>query len=58
MSAAALVGRDAELGELRAFLDEVGDGPVGLVLSGVAGIGKTSLWQAGVEEARAVLGGC
>ena len=56
MNAAALVGRDAELGELRAFLDEVGDGPVGLVLSGVAGIGKTSLWRAGVEEGRARFG--
>ena len=56
MNATTLVGRDAELGELRAFLGEVIDGPVGLVLSGVAGIGKTSLWKAGVEEARARIG--
>ena len=56
MSTAALVGRDAELGELRAFLGEIVNGPVVLVLSGDAGIGKTSLWRAGVEEARVGLG--
>ena len=56
MSAAALLGREAELGELRAFLAEVTEGPVGLVLSGEAGIGKTSLWRAGVEEAGACFG--
>ena len=50
------MGRDAELGELRRFLGEVIDGPARLVLSGEAGIGKTSLWQAGVEEGRARLG--
>lgn len=50
------MGRDAELGVLRAFLDVVGEGPVGLVLSGEAGIGKTIMWLAGVEEARARFG--
>ena len=48
----AVIGRDAELDFVRAFLDDVGAGPAGLVLSGEAGIGKTILWQAGVEEAR------
>ena len=52
MIAAALVGRDQELGELRAFLGEIVNGPVVLVLLGDAGIGKTSLWHAGIEEAR------
>ncbi len=49
----AVFGRDAELDLVQAFLDELGGGPVGLVLSGEPGIGKTILWQAGVEEARA-----
>jgi DNA-binding CsgD family transcriptional regulator len=48
----AVIGRDAELGLVQAFLDDVPDGPAGLVLSGEAGIGKTILWQAGVERAR------
>jgi hypothetical protein len=48
----AVIGRDAELDFVRAFLDDVGGGPAGLVLSGEAGIGKTILWQAGVEQAR------
>jgi len=48
----AVIGRDAELDFVRAFLDDVGAGPAGLVLSGEAGIGKTMLWQAGVEQAR------
>jgi predicted ATPase len=52
MSASALVDRDGELATLRAFLDEIADGPARLVFSGEAGIGKTVLWQAGVEEAR------
>jgi DNA-binding CsgD family transcriptional regulator len=47
----AVVGRDAELDFVEAFLDEVGGGPTGLVLSGEAGIGKTVLWRVGVEEA-------
>jgi hypothetical protein len=59
----AVIGRDAELEFVQAFLDEVGGGPAGLVLSGEAGIGKTILWQAGVEDAsrdrdRRRLGSC
>jgi hypothetical protein len=49
----AVIGRGAELDCVQAFLDGVGGGPVGLVLSGEPGIGKTILWQAGVEGARA-----
>ena len=37
---------------MRAFLERVADGPTALVLSGEAGIGKTILWEAGVEQAR------
>ena len=52
MISGAVIGRDAELEFVQAFLDEVGGGPAGLVLWGEAGIGKTILWQAGVEHAR------
>jgi DNA-binding NarL/FixJ family response regulator len=48
----AIIGRDAELGLVEGFLDGVGGGPTGLVLSGEAGIGKTVLWRVGVEQAR------
>lgn len=46
-----IVGRERELALLRAFLDDASEGPAQLVLEGEAGIGKTVLWQAGVEEA-------
>jgi DNA-binding CsgD family transcriptional regulator len=52
MTPAAVIGRDREFDLVQAFLDEIGDGPSGLVLSGEAGIGKTILWQTAVEEAR------
>jgi len=50
--AAEVIGRDVELGSIEAFLARIGDGPGALVLAGEAGIGKTVLWEAGVEEAR------
>lgn len=34
------------------FLDDVPDGPAGLLLEGESGIGKTRLWLSAVEEAR------
>ncbi len=46
-----VIGRDDELDSLRAFLAEIEQGPTALVLSGEAGIGKTILWEAAVEEA-------
>ena len=49
----AIVGREDELGLIRAFLDRAADAPRALVLDGEAGIGKSTLWQAAVEEARA-----
>jgi DNA-binding CsgD family transcriptional regulator len=51
MAATAVIGRDEALGSIRAFLAAVERGPMTLVLSGEAGIGKTILWQEGVAEA-------
>ena len=48
-----IVGREEELGYLHAFVDQAGRGPSALVLEGEAGIGKSTLWLAGVEHARA-----
>jgi DNA-binding CsgD family transcriptional regulator len=45
-----IVGRDAELGSLRTFVD--GDEAHALVLEGEAGIGKSTLWLDAVEYAR------
>jgi DNA-binding CsgD family transcriptional regulator len=48
-----IVGREEELGSLRAFLGAVREGPAALVIEGDAGIGKSTLWLAGVEHAHA-----
>jgi DNA-binding NarL/FixJ family response regulator len=45
-----LIGRTAELAALERFLEETGTR--GLFLEGTAGIGKTRVWQEGVEVAR------
>ena len=45
-----LIGREAELAEVGAFLSA--GSPTALVLVGGPGIGKTSLWEAGVDGAR------
>jgi DNA-binding CsgD family transcriptional regulator len=45
-----LVGRETELQAVRDVLAEI-SGPVGIVLDGEAGIGKTALWHAGLAEA-------
>lgn len=47
-----LFGRRAELDATVAFLDAAAATPAALVLDGEAGIGKTAVWAAGVEEAR------
>jgi AAA ATPase domain len=47
-----LIGRESEHRLLDKFLVRVREGPAALVLSGEPGIGKTVLWEAGVEEAR------
>lgn len=51
MAGAAIVGRDREVDSIEAFVSKVERGPCALVLAGEAGIGKTILWQAGVEAA-------
>ncbi|MET0837123.1 MAG: AAA family ATPase [Thermoleophilaceae bacterium] len=52
MPATEVIGRDAELARTAAFLDALLTGPSGLLIEGEAGAGKTTLWLAGVEEAR------
>jgi DNA-binding CsgD family transcriptional regulator len=47
---AAIVGRDEELAAVSTFLDGVL--PAALLLAGEAGIGKTTVWRSGLEQAR------
>ena len=49
---AEIVGRDAELESIGRFLDDVARAPSVLLLEGDAGIGKTTLWTAGVRATR------
>jgi Cdc6-like AAA superfamily ATPase len=50
VSVPEIVGRDQELAATAAFLD--GDLPSVLVVAGEAGIGKTTVWRAALEQAR------
>jgi DNA-binding CsgD family transcriptional regulator len=47
----AVVGRDRELGEIASFLELADETPRVLVVEGDAGIGKTTLWRAALQEA-------
>jgi DNA-binding CsgD family transcriptional regulator len=47
-----IVGREDELRALRAFVEDAEAGASAIVLEGTAGIGKSTLWFAGVEHAR------
>jgi DNA-binding CsgD family transcriptional regulator len=47
-----IVGREGELAALHDFLAAANERPSALVFEGEAGIGKTTLWLAGVEAAR------
>jgi predicted ATP-dependent serine protease len=47
-----VIGRDDELASLREFIGSGQEGPAALVFQGEAGIGKSTLWLAGVEHAR------
>lgn len=47
-----IVGREAELASLNAFIDEAEGGAAAFVLEGEAGVGKSTLWGAAVERAR------
>ncbi len=46
-----IVGREAELSSLRTFIEQDEGRPTALLLEGEAGIGKSTLWLAGVEHA-------
>ena len=48
-----IVGRDEELSALYAALGRAAAGLTAIVLEGEAGIGKSTLWRAGVDAARA-----
>jgi predicted ATPase len=52
--AVEVVGREEELSALSAFLDRraTADGPIAIALEGDAGIGKSTLWRAAVEDGR------
>jgi DNA-binding NtrC family response regulator len=50
---ASLTGRDAELDEVRRWLDLLADGPAALVVGGEAGIGKATLWEVATAKAAA-----
>jgi DNA-binding CsgD family transcriptional regulator len=47
-----IIGRDAELSVVQAFLNRPVEGLRALVLEGQAGIGKSTLWLAGLAAAR------
>jgi DNA-binding CsgD family transcriptional regulator len=48
-----IVGRDEEVASVRAFVEGAAGQPNALVLEGAAGVGKSTVWLAGVEHARA-----
>ena len=48
-----ILGRDTELARVKWFLGPMSGRPSALILEGTAGIGKTTLWHAGVSFARA-----
>lgn len=48
-----IVGREAELACLDGFVEAVSGAPAAVLLEGEAGIGKSTLWRAAVERARA-----
>ncbi len=47
-----IVSREEELASLQAFMGSAERGPAALVLAGEAGIGKSTLWRAGVDAGR------
>ena len=51
--AASIVGRESELAAVQDFVSDVDRGAAALVLQGTAGIGKTSIWNQAVRDARA-----
>lgn len=53
MPAPEAVGRDAELAEVDAFLGGLPSSSGALAIEGEPGIGKTTIWQAAIDHARA-----
>jgi DNA-binding CsgD family transcriptional regulator len=53
MTALEIVGRDEELAVVAGFLADTDSLPRVLVIEGEAGIGKTTVWQQAIEQARA-----
>ncbi len=51
-----LIGKAEELSALAGFIEALAEGPRAFVVEGEAGIGKTTVWQAGVRAAE--LAGC
>lgn len=47
-----IVGRDSELAAVERFTLAAADGPASLVLEGLAGIGKTAIWNEAIAAAR------
>ena len=47
----AVIGRETELRLVESFVDDAGPGTRVLVLHGEAGIGKTTIWHAGLDAA-------
>jgi DNA-binding CsgD family transcriptional regulator len=47
-----VIGRDEEAAAIASFLSLIEDGPAAIVLTGEPGIGKTTLWEAGVDAGR------
>ena len=50
--AVGIHGRAAELARIGRFLDAAAGQPAALLIEGEAGIGKTTLWSAGIDQAR------
>lgn len=46
-----VIGRERELAELAALVSGLADGPVVALIQGEAGIGKTTIWEAGLATA-------
>jgi DNA-binding CsgD family transcriptional regulator len=46
-----VIGREAELAAVAAFLDAIPEGAHALLFEGEAGIGKTTIWEAGLDAA-------
>src|SRR5438093_10504518 len=50
--ALVIVSREAELASIHSFVGGEPEGSTALVLEGEAGIGKSTLWRSGVDQAR------